>query len=148
MCQVHEGCGSRGEHLYFLISKASPFPFPLKLSFAIVLLKPHNYPLIISLSFFFFFFFTLLSTPARPGFYVFCSCITFIQTVLYSHLLCCCCCGCFRFSQPTYEVVAHSQVIVPHRDLQGFLRQLVQGYIIWKLLCRWCTQEHIYINDS
>lgn len=43
--------------------------------------------------------------------------------------------------QPTYEVVAHSQVIIPHRDLQGFLCQLVQGHIILKLLYRWCTQD-------
>lgn len=34
------------------------------------------------------------------------------------------------FPQPTYEVVAHAQVIVPHGDLQGFLCQLVQGYVI------------------
>lgn len=54
----------------------------------------------------------------------------------------------YSVSEPTYEVVAHSQVIVPHSDLQGLLRQLVQGYFIWKLLCRWGTWEHIYINDS
>lgn len=38
--------------------------------------------------------------------------------------------------RPTNEVVAHSQIIVPHGDLQGFLCQLVQGHIILKLLCR------------
>lgn len=37
---------------------------------------------------------------------------------------------CLIVSQLTYEVVAHSQVIVPHRDLKGFLCQLVQGYFI------------------
>lgn len=66
MCQVHEGWGSKESS--FLISKAPPFPFPLKLSFArsIVLLKPHNYPSSLRI-----FFFTPLSAHARPGFYVF-----------------------------------------------------------------------------
>lgn len=49
---------------------------------------------------------------------------------------------------PTNEVVAHSQIIVPHGDLQGFLCQLVQGHIILKLLCRKFTlyEEAEYVK--
>lgn len=132
-------------HLHFLFHSSS------LLLAQIILLKPHNYPPSFCVSFFLFFLLSP-STHARPGFYVFCNCAAFIQTLWYSRLLCCCSFPLHSslqfFSQPTYEVIAHSQVVVPHRDLQGFLCQLVQGNFIWKLLCRWCTQEDIYINDS
>lgn len=140
------------EKIVFLFEFSPPFPVPLKLFFArsIVLLKPHNY-----------FSSLWFSSPSLyphsacffpPSFFIFLLRFHF-NSLLRSHSLL----RCFPLhsspphysvSEPTYEVVAHSQVIVPHSDLQGLLRQLVQGYFIWKLLCRWGTWEHIYINDS
>lgn len=143
MCQVHEGWGIQRKRLPFWFLKPLHFLFH---SISPLLAQSFSSSLIITprLSALFFFYSSL--RPRLAWFLCFLQllCIHSDTLVQSSTLLL----SSPPLFQPTYEVVAHSQVVVPHRDLKGFLCQLVQSDFIWKLLCRWCTQEHIYSSDS